>query len=412
MEKWIEIIIAMKQIYLINTRNRAASYGIGTYINQLITCLCQTASLYLTVVELDSDEKEVTLVKQDNIRYLKFPQISSFLYNTYTDRYNRNVAYLLSLFVDEKIGCIFHFNYLHHASLARCIKSRFPEESIILTIHYFNWCLLLKGNTLLFREIIYGEKDERNDFEQMIYMDFLQDKSFLNGVDKVICLSQYTYKLLNNEYKIPDSKIVSMVNGIRLPDTLLNEQECENEKRKMAFGKDEKVILFVGRLDEIKGVSLIIQAFKGIREKLPDAHLLLVGDGNYDKYLPLCRDCFGKITFAGKVDKELLSVFYQISDVGVMASFHEQCSYVAIEMMAYGIPLVGTDTTGLKEMLEDECYISVEYIEGKKDLIMNALTENLLTVLSLNRHKRIRDQSWKYNIENVKLQLLSFYLGM
>lgn len=33
MEKWIEIIIAMKQIYLINTRNRAASYGIGTYIN-------------------------------------------------------------------------------------------------------------------------------------------------------------------------------------------------------------------------------------------------------------------------------------------------------------------------------------------------------------------------------------------
>ena len=71
-----------------------------------------------------------------------------------------------------------------------------------------------------------------------------------------------------------------------------------------------------------------------------------------------------------------------------------------------------TDTTGLKEMLEDECYISVEYIEGKKDLIMNALTENLLTVLSLNRHKRIRDQSWKYNIENVKLQLLSFYLGM
>ncbi len=136
----------MKQIYLINTRNRAASYGIGTYINQLITCLCQTASLYLTVVELDSDEKEVTLVKQDNIRYLKFPQISSFLYNTYTDRYNRNVAYLLSLFVDEKIGCIFHFNYLHHASLARCIKSRFPEASIILTIHYFK--VTIYDNTL------------------------------------------------------------------------------------------------------------------------------------------------------------------------------------------------------------------------------------------------------------------------
>ena len=107
-------------------------------------------------------------------------------------------------------------------------------------------------------------------------------------------------------------------------------------------------------MDEIKGVSLIIQAFKGIREKLPDAHLLLVGDGNYDKYLPLCRDCFGKITFAGKVDKELLSVFYQISDVGVMASFHEQCSYVAIEMSMFGMPMIVSDVDALSEMFEDE----------------------------------------------------------
>ena len=131
---------------------------------------------------------------------------------------------------------------------------------------------------------------------------------------------------------------------------------------------------------------------------------------NRFKYLPLCRHCFGQITFTRKVDQELLSVFYQISDVGVMASFHEQCSYVAIEMMAYGIPLVGTDTTGLKEMLEDECYISVEYIEGKKDLIMNALTENLLTVLSLNRHKRIRDQSWKYNIEYLQPIITQYFI--
>ena len=55
MEKWIENIITMKNIYLVNTKSRAASYGIGTYINQVIMCLSQTASLHLTVVELDSD---------------------------------------------------------------------------------------------------------------------------------------------------------------------------------------------------------------------------------------------------------------------------------------------------------------------------------------------------------------------
>lgn len=401
----------MKQVYLINTNNRAAAYGVGTYINQIVMCLRQTDSLRLTVVELDSDEKESVLVEKDNVRYLKFPRISNNLYNTYTDRYSRNISYLLSLYVNAEEECIFHFNYLNHASLARCLKSRFPKASIVLTIHYFNWCLLLKGNTILFRDIIYGNRNGRSEFEQMIYVDYLQDKSFLTDVDKVICLSQYTYNLLCNDYGVSDSKIVSMVNGIRLPDTLLTEEERRYEKRKLAFGEEEKVVLFVGRLDEIKGVSFLIQAFKRVLEKLTNVRLLLVGDGEYDKYLPLCRDSLGKITFAGKVDRELLSVFYQIADVGVMPSFHEQCSYVAIEMMAYGIPLIGTDTTGLREML-DECCVSINYAEDGMESLIDSFAERILAVLSSERHKKRRDKQWKYNMENVKLPLISFYLRM
>lgn len=401
----------MKQVYLINTNNRAAAYGVGTYINQIVMCLRQTDSLRLTVVELDSDEKESVLVEKDNVRYLKFPRISNNLYNTYTDRYSRNISYLLSLYVNAEEECIFHFNYLNHASLARCLKSRFPKASIVLTIHYFNWCLLLKGNTILFRDIIYGNRNGRSEFEQMIYVDYLQDKSFLTDVDKVICLSQYTYNLLCNDYGVSDSKIVSMVNGIKLPDTLLTEEERRYEKRKLAFGEEEKVVLFVGRLDEIKGVSFLIQAFKRVLEKLTNVRLLLVGDGDYDKYLPLCRDSLGKITFAGKVDRELLSVFYQIADVGVMPSFHEQCSYVAIEMMAYGIPLIGTDTTGLREML-DECCVSINYAEDGMESLIDSFAERILAVLSSERHKKRRDKQWKYNMENVKLPLISFYLRM
>lgn len=402
----------MKQVYLINTNNRAAAYGVGTYINQIVMCLRQADSLCLTVVELDSDEKETVLIEKDNVRYLKIPRISNDLYNTYTDRYNRNISYLLSSYVKAEEECIFHFNYLHHASMARCLKSRFPEAFIVLTIHYFNWCLLLKGNTMLFRDIIYGNRNEISNFEQMIYGDYLQDKSFLTDVDKVICLSQYTYNLLCNDYEVSDSKIVSMVNGIRLPDTLLTEEDRRNEKRKLAFGEEEKVVLFVGRLDEIKGVSLLIHAFKRILVKLTNVRLLLVGDGNYDAYLPLCRDSLGKITFAGKVDRELLSVFYQIADVGVMPSFHEQCSYVAIEMMAYGVPLIGTDTTGLREMLEDECCVPITYAEDGHESLIDAFAERILVVLSSEQHKERRNKSWKYDMENVKFPLISFYLRM
>lgn len=99
----------MKQVYLINTNNRAAAYGVGTYINQIVMCLRQADSLCLTVVELDSDEKETVLIEKDNVRYLKIPRISNDLYNTYTDRYNRNISYLLSSYVKSGGGMYFSF---------------------------------------------------------------------------------------------------------------------------------------------------------------------------------------------------------------------------------------------------------------------------------------------------------------
>ena len=53
MEKWIENIITMKHIYLVNTKSRAANYGIGTYINQVIICLSQTGLCILRWCNLD-----------------------------------------------------------------------------------------------------------------------------------------------------------------------------------------------------------------------------------------------------------------------------------------------------------------------------------------------------------------------
>lgn len=62
---------------------------------------------------------------------------------------------------------------------------------------------------------------------------------------------------------------------------------------------------------------------------------------------------WSKIIFSGRLPKELIYKFYQIADVGILPSFAEQCSYVAIEMMMHGLPIVGTDSTGLSEMIID-----------------------------------------------------------
>ena len=65
----------MRHIYLINSDSRAAQYGIGTYIIQVINCLSSIDSLRLTVVSMNSEDGILTEKKDNNVRYLTFPMI-------------------------------------------------------------------------------------------------------------------------------------------------------------------------------------------------------------------------------------------------------------------------------------------------------------------------------------------------
>lgn len=62
----------MRHIYLINSDSRAAQYGIGTYIIQVINCLSSIDSLRLTVVSMNSEDGILTEKKDNNVRYLTF----------------------------------------------------------------------------------------------------------------------------------------------------------------------------------------------------------------------------------------------------------------------------------------------------------------------------------------------------
>ena len=65
----------MRHIYLINSDSRAAQYGIGTYIIQVINCLSSIDSLRLTVVSMNSEDGILTEKKDNNVRYLTFSKV-------------------------------------------------------------------------------------------------------------------------------------------------------------------------------------------------------------------------------------------------------------------------------------------------------------------------------------------------
>lgn len=360
--------------YIVNNASRASNYGIGTYVKQLILALKKFRSLEVTVVDLFSDVSEftVTTSSKDEICHLCFPRVTSR--GIESEAYCKSVCSILAAKIKNSTETVFQFNFFQHYALAFAIKTRFPKVKIVLAIHYLGWCFDLKGNISLFRKII-SKYDELTEKELRIKEDYVGSKRFLHLADRIIVLSRFCKSLLEDDYGIARDKIRLVYNGIAPTKS----NEVAQQKKYLLPSKGEKIVLYVGRLDEIKGVDHLIKAFSKVLKKDNSLHLYVVGDGNYDCLLNLCEGIWQKVTFTGRITHDALSSITKIACLGVLPSFHEQCSYSAIEFMQNGIPFVGTDSTGLSEMLDCIPEMRVHIDENNFD--QDKFVDELATVM-------------------------------
>ncbi len=116
-------------------------------------------------------------------------------------------------------------------------------------------------------------------------------------------------------------------------------------------------ILFVGRLDPRKGVDVLVRAMPGVRARVPEARLLLVGDGPERRRLEqlAARLAPGAVVFAaGDTPNEALPAWYARADVACFPSTHnESFGIVLLEAMASGRPVVASDTPGYRVLIQD-----------------------------------------------------------
>lgn len=343
----------MKQLFIFDEASRAAVYGIGSYIRECIHCLKD--SCQVNTVLYYSSKEVFTVVEKHTHREIHIPRHQlNFTEGKSDERFFINSVYLLHDYIDPQAELIFHFNYFRYPSVIDLLKEYWPQSKMIMTIHYLFWCFTIEGNTSYFKEIIRKEKkDIISPVEREVYSIYQSEKEFLQKMDHVICLSGYTREILENDYQISTSKISLCYNGLKDDYTALSPEERVSLKQYLGLPLGSPVLLFVGRLEFIKGLEYLIRAFKELLSFRKDCILVIAGDGEYANYLKECEGMRSNIIFTGRLPQDQLYCYYQVTDLGVMPSKHEQCSYVAIEMMMHGIPLIASDSTGLNEMVVD-----------------------------------------------------------
>lgn len=386
----------MKKIYMFCECTRADNYGIGTYVKQLIKSFSGRSNLLLNIVTLFSNESIYTVKTSGNCIYHYIPACVNLDIRR-IKQYYRNAWYLLQAninFEKNEDLLYFHFNSTNEYPLITLIKADLPHSSVIFTIHYQSWCFALSGNSELLKKII--SSGDHNQIEQKIYASYLKELSLYCKVDKIVCLSKFTYEIVRNIYQVSDDKLHIIYNNLNDEGVLLSLAEKRDLKRTLFLNEFDQLILFVGRLDRIKGIHFLIDAFKEILKEKQDCHLIIVGDGDFSYCLEKSNSIWSKVTFTGFINKEELYNYYKVADIGVIPSMHEQCSYVAIEMMMFGLRIVSSDSTGLNEMIDNEDFKALTQYGNNYDAFFQIkdLKDRILSLL--NKKENITNNRQRY----------------
>lgn len=130
----------------------------------------------------------------------------------------------------------------------------------------------------------------------------------------------------------------------------------EEARRALGVPDSARLCLYAGRLDREKSVEHVIQAFEPIVEAVPEARLLLVGQGSHAqalRHLAGRSRAHGLITFHGGVRREDLPPFYRAADLFLFASETETQGLVLAEAHACGLPAVAVRAPGVEEVVRD-----------------------------------------------------------
>lgn len=156
-------------------------------------------------------------------------------------------------------------------------------------------------------------------------------------------------------------------------------KEASGQSVREEFGLDGPVVGYVGRLIEVKGVETLLEAVAAMEDD--DVEVLIVGDGPDKEYFESVARKLGirdSTVFAGYVEPDEMYRFYSAMGTLVLPSyeeFKERFGRVLIEAMACGVPVVGTNTGGIPEVIGDAGRLveerNAEQLRDQLELLLN-----------------------------------------
>lgn len=218
-----------------------------------------------------------------------------------------------------------------------------------------------------------GIRIKRRKIVRWIYE--IVEPFILRHSDLVISVDESTKEFYQREYPWL-AKIRVIPTGINLSKFRLLDKN--GVRQKYGFKPDDKVIAFVGRLEKEKNLDFLLGCFARLKETVPGAVLVLVGDGrDRDRLEGVVRsEELDKVVFMGAQDPDKVPEIMNCADVLALCSLIEGSPTVVKEALACGLPVVSTDVGDVTQIIKSPS--SGKIVSQDKEEFTRALADVLL----------------------------------
>jgi D-inositol-3-phosphate glycosyltransferase len=334
---------------------------------------------------------EIPLQKQDLASY-----IPEFVRGIQEFADTKNVTYDLV-----------HSHYWMSGSAGLVLKSAWKRP----VVHMFHTLVLMKNRVAQGPEEIEG--GYRLEGEQKV----------LRGVDRVIAATPAELAQLQWLYQADVNKISVIPPGVQT--CRFYPIPADEAKEYIQVPPCERMILFVGRIEPLKGLDVLIEAIAWMRStgawaKNPFCLMVIGGDPNpYEgekstemTRIQALREQYhleDLVIFIGKRSQDTLPYYYSAAEAVVVPSFYESFGMVALEAMACGTPVVASQVGGLAYLVQDGVTGFTVPVDDPKELAdrLERLLEN--PGLHARMSQKAVEVAQQYSWKNIAEQLINIY---
>ena len=173
------------------------------------------------------------------------------------------------------------------------------------------------------------------------------ERAGLHGAGRVICVSRFTRDIVTSRYGVPESKCrvvynAITVNGEPIPSTV------------KSIEKDDKIVLFLGRITMQKGPEYFLAAAKKVIQVMDNVKFVMAGSGDMIRRMIELAAAMGighRVTFTGFLRGDDVDRIYEMADLYVMPSVSEPFGLAPLEALSHDVPVLISKQSGVSEVL-------------------------------------------------------------